>query len=94
MDVIAIGVMQAVVIARGIWFLQRNISKHEEATQKREQEREDIEYKLLTAVNAAICVGGGYGKGGSADSRCSLQRGYDRDLRLLLRLSVILRLLK
>ena len=57
MDVIAIGVMQAVVIAMGIWFLQWNISKREEATEKREQEPEDKEYKLLTAVNASIALG-------------------------------------
>jgi hypothetical protein len=56
-DVIAIGLVQSLVTAMGIWFLQRSIIQREQAAQKREQEREEMEYKLLTAVNASIALG-------------------------------------
>lgn len=57
MDVIAIGMIQALITAMGIWFLQQSLSKREKAAQRREQEREEMEYKLLTAVNASIALG-------------------------------------
>ncbi|NCC17216.1 MAG: serine/threonine protein kinase [Clostridia bacterium] len=60
--------MQALVTSMGIWLIQRSITKRDkvvekreaarsEATEKREKEREDMEYNLLTAVNASIALG-------------------------------------
>ncbi len=57
MDIIAIGMIQGLITAMGIWFLQQSLCKREKAAQMREQEREEMEYKLLTAVNASIALG-------------------------------------
>lgn len=57
MDVVVIGVIEALVTSMGIWFLQRSISKRDQAAQEREREREDMEFNLLTAVNASIALG-------------------------------------
>ncbi|WMI82105.1 serine/threonine protein kinase [Anaerotignum sp. MB30-C6] len=57
MEVVVIGVMQGVVTAMGIWFLQKSMTKRDKATQEREKAREDMEYNLLTAVNASISLG-------------------------------------
>lgn len=57
MDAVVLGVMQAVVTSMGIWYLQRKLAKRDDAAEKREKEREDMEYNLLTAVNASIALG-------------------------------------
>lgn len=57
LEVAVIGVMQGVVTAMGIWFLQRSMTKRDKAAQEREKAREDMEYNLLTAVNASISLG-------------------------------------
>jgi hypothetical protein len=54
-DVVVIGVIEALVTSMGIWFLQRSISKRDQAAQERE--REDLEFNLLTAVNVSIALG-------------------------------------
>ncbi len=57
MDVLAIGLIQTVVTSMGVWFMQRSISKRDKAIQRREMEREDLGFNLLTAVNASIALG-------------------------------------
>ncbi|WMI81611.1 serine/threonine protein kinase [Anaerotignum sp. MB30-C6] len=57
MDVIVYSIIQAVVTTMGIWFLQKSITKRDKAAQEREKAREDMEYNLLTAVNASIALG-------------------------------------
>jgi len=56
-NVVVFGMIQAVVTAMGIWYLQRKLGKRDDAAEKREKEREDMEYNLLTAVNASIALG-------------------------------------
>ncbi len=67
-DVVVFGVIQAVVTSMGIWLIQRSITKRDkvvekreaarcEAAERREKEREDMEYNLLTAVNASMALG-------------------------------------
>lgn len=56
-NVLIFGIIQGVVTAMGIWYLQRKLAKRDDAAEKREKEREDMEYNLLTAVNASIALG-------------------------------------
>ena len=58
MDVVVIvGVVQAVVTSMGIWVIKRSVTKRDKAAQEREKAREDMEYNILTAVNASIALG-------------------------------------
>ncbi|MCQ4935046.1 serine/threonine protein kinase [Anaerotignum propionicum] len=56
-DAVVFGMIQAVVMSMGIWYLQRKLAKRDDAAERREKEREDMEYNLLTAVNASIALG-------------------------------------
>lgn len=45
-----------IVTSMLIWHLQRCLSKQEQKVDRRETEREDMEYLLLTTVNASMSL--------------------------------------